>query len=103
MSATQSTLGAAGLKSRATRSSATRTPGTRIVVRPPLLGDQAADRGLAHESLDALAPNPDPLGHPQPGVDAPRAIDAAGGRVDGLDAFQQPHSARSDGGRRSQS
>ena len=34
MSATQSTLGAAGRKSRSTRSSATLTPGTRIVVRP---------------------------------------------------------------------
>ncbi len=36
MSAIQSTLGAAGRKSRSTRSSATLTPGTRIVVRPRL-------------------------------------------------------------------
>lgn len=38
MSATQSTLGPAGRKSRFTRSSATLTPGTRIVVRPRFLG-----------------------------------------------------------------
>jgi len=34
MSATHKTLGAVGRKLRFTRSSATRTPGTRIVVRP---------------------------------------------------------------------
>ncbi len=34
MSATHSTFGASGLNFRSTRSSATRTPGTRIVVRP---------------------------------------------------------------------
>jgi hypothetical protein len=36
MSATHSTFGASGRKFRSTRSSATRTPGTRIVVRPRL-------------------------------------------------------------------
>jgi hypothetical protein len=37
MSATQSRLGAAARKARSTRSSQTRTPGTRIVVRPRFL------------------------------------------------------------------
>ena len=36
MSATQSWLGAAARNARSTRSSQTRTPGTRIVVRPRL-------------------------------------------------------------------
>ena len=88
MSATQSTLGAAGVNCRATRSSATRTPGTRIVVRPRFFGDQARDRGLAHQPLDALAPDPDALREAQLGVDAPRAVDAAIGGVDGLDALE---------------
>jgi hypothetical protein len=36
MSATHNTFGASGLNFRSTRSSATRTPGTLIVVRPRL-------------------------------------------------------------------
>ncbi len=38
MSAIQRTLGCSGRKRRSTRSSATRTPGTRIVVLPRLRG-----------------------------------------------------------------
>ena len=56
----------------------------------PLLRNQAGDRGLAHQPLHALAPNPNALCQAQLGVDAPRAIDATVGCVDGLDALDQP-------------
>ena len=55
MSATHSTFGAVGRKSRSTRSSATRTPGTRIVVRPRFFGTRPEIPALAHQPLDALA------------------------------------------------
>ena len=90
MSATQSRLGAAARKARSTRSSQTRTPGTRIVVRPRLRRDQAGDAGLAHEPLDALAADPDAVGHAQLGVDARRSVDAPVRAVDLADALGQP-------------
>lgn len=44
-----------------------------------LSSDQAADAGLAHEPLDALATDPDAVGHGQFGVDARRSVDPAVG------------------------
>src|SRR5215217_1631304 len=90
MSVTHRTLGAAGLKLRPTRSSATRMPGTRIVVRPRFFAISPGDRGLAHEPLNALAANANALGQAQLGMDPSRAIDAAIGGVNGFDALQQP-------------
>ena len=69
MSATQSVLGAAGRKSRPTRSSATRTPGTRIVVRPRLRLTVPARPACAHQPLYSLAADPDAVS-PQVAVDA---------------------------------
>ena len=75
MSATHSMLGAAGRNWRWTRSSATRTPGTRIVVRPRRLGISPARPACAHQPLDPFAPDPDPVSHPQLGMHPRRAID----------------------------
>jgi hypothetical protein len=90
MSATHRTLGAAGVNCRATRSSGDPDSGNADRRAAPLLGHEPGDRGVAHQPLDALAPNPDALGGAQLGVDAPRAVDAAVGGVDGLDALGQP-------------
>ncbi len=70
MSATHSRSGAAARNARSTRSSQTRTPGTRIVVLPRACGDQPRQAGLAHEPLDALAPDPLAVAEHELGVDA---------------------------------
>ena len=90
MSATHSRLGAAARNARSTRSSQTRTPGTRIVVRPRLLGPQPGEAGLAHEPLDALASDPLAVAEHQLGVDARRPVDLAVRLVDLADALDQP-------------
>jgi hypothetical protein len=57
------------------------------------------------ERADSLAPNPDRVLEAQLGVDPRRPVDAATGRVDLFDLLvsHASLSARSDGGRRSQS
>src|SRR5215210_8081108 len=90
MSATQSRSGAAARNARSTRSSQTRTPGTRIVVRPPLAPDHAGDAGLTHQPLHALAPHLDAVAHAQLGMDPGRPIDLAVLAVDLADALGQP-------------
>jgi hypothetical protein len=66
-----------------------------------LAGHQAADAGLAHQPLHALARSADPVREPQVGVDPRRAVDLAVIAVDLLDLLAQPRSvsARSDGAR----
>src|SRR3954447_23137980 len=90
MSATQSTFGAAGRNCRSTRSSATRTPGTWIVVRPRLRRTTPGDPGRSHQPPHAFARHPDAVPEAQLGVDAPPAVDAAVLSVDLLDLLQQP-------------
>ena len=90
MSATQSGSGAPAAKSRSTRSSATRTPGTRIVVGRATSAIRPRDAGLAHQPLDALAADPLAVVEDQLGVDPRRAVDAAALAVDLADPLGQP-------------
>ena len=90
MSATQQRFGAPAAKLRSRRSSATRTPGTRIVVAAPLLGDQAGEPGLAHQPLDALAADPLAVVEDEIGPDPRRAVDAAALAVQLPDPVGQP-------------
>ena len=55
-----------------------------------LAGHQAAEAGLAHQSLHALARDADPVREPQVGVDPRRAVDAPVVLVDLLDPLDQP-------------
>lgn len=57
---------------------------------PAALGDQAAEAVLAHQPLDAFAPDPDAVSHSQLGVDPRRAIHLPVLPVDLTDPFQQP-------------
>ena len=76
---------------RSTRSSATRTPGTRIVVRPRLRRTSPRDAGLrASAAPRACATTRTPCAEAQLGVDARRAVDAAVRRVDRADLLGQP-------------
>src|ERR1019366_4698177 len=90
MSASHSTFGAAGRNWRSTRSSATRTPGTWIVVRPRLRGTRPEMPGALHQPLDTLAPDSDTEAEAQLSMDPRRAIDTALGVVDLFDLLEQP-------------
>jgi hypothetical protein len=88
MSASQQRLGAFGLKSRPTRSGATRTPSTssgrlgrRLVGR--------LDSGGAPQPPDTLARHPDPLA-PERGVHAPLAMRVAAAPMDLDDPLRRP-------------
>jgi hypothetical protein len=59
---TEARFGAAGRKSRLTRSSATRTPGTRTVVRATAPFHGAADAHLPHQPLNPLSTDGDTVG-----------------------------------------
>jgi hypothetical protein len=70
---TEARFGAAGRKSRLTRSSATRTPGTRTVVRATAPFHGAADAHLPHQPLNPLPTDGDTVGA-QVTVDPWRAV-----------------------------
>src|SRR5215218_2189288 len=90
MSATQTRLGASAANWRSTRSSQTRTPGTRIRRAAAPATDEAADAGLAHQALHGLAGNALAIGERQLGVNARTAVDLAVDPVDLTDALDQP-------------
>ena len=77
MSATQSTFGAAGRNWRSTRSSATRTPGTRIVVRPRLRRTSPEMPAARISRSTRLRETRTPCAMAQLGVDPRRPVDAA--------------------------
>src|SRR5215211_6298612 len=66
--------------------------------------DHAREPGLAHQALDALAADPDAVGHAQLGVDPGRSVDAPVRPVDLADAIggRSSSSARADGARLAQ-
>ena len=76
--------------SRSTRSSQTRTPGTRIVVRPGAWATRPERPAWRIEPLDALAPDPLAVAEHELGVDARRPIDPAVRCVDLADPLEQP-------------
>jgi hypothetical protein len=67
---------------------------------PPLAWPHARDTGGFHQPGDALAPDPDPVLHPQLGVDHRRPIDTPAGLVDLLDLLRQPRIGQHPVGRR---
>jgi hypothetical protein len=77
MSATHNTLGAVGRNWRWTRSSATRTPGTRIVVRPRFLGTRPEIPAWRMRRSTRLRPDADAPCHAQLGLNPWGAIDLA--------------------------
>ena len=89
MSATHDRFGPAERNWRSTRSSATLTPGTRIVVAPRRLVTRPEMPGLCHQPRHALLGDPDPVSLDQLGVDARRPIDATRLGVDLLDPLDQ--------------
>jgi hypothetical protein len=99
ISATHSTFGASGLNFRSTRSSATRTPGTRIVVRP-FLTFTSPEIPASHEPADPFARDDDVQAEAKLGLNPPGAIDAACVLVDLGDPRGQPRIAQRPVGRR---
>jgi hypothetical protein len=75
--------------SAATRSSATRTPGTRIVVLPRLRCC-SPEIPASHQPLHAPAPDPDAVPHPQLGVHARCPVDLPVRLPDLADLLEQP-------------
>ena len=59
-------------------------------MRPRRRSDEAADAGLAHQSLDAFAAEALAVAQDQLGVDARGSVDAAMAGVDLQDALGQP-------------
>ena len=90
MSAHHSTFGAVGLNFRSTRSSATLTPGTRIVVRPRRLGSSPEIPACAISRSTRLRADTDVASEAQLGMDPRGPIYAAVGLVDLLDLLEQP-------------
>src|SRR4051812_15628309 len=93
MSATRRTFGPAGRNWRSTRSSATPTPGTRIVVRPRLT--RTSPERLAWRMSRLTRGHTDAVREAQLGMDAPPAVDAAVVAMNLLDALQRQASVRS--------
>src|SRR5215207_6552310 len=90
MSASQSTFGLGGRKRRSTRSSATLTPWTRIVVRARLRGASPEIAAARISRSTRLRETADAVPNAQLGVDPRGAIDAPAGRVDPFDLVGQP-------------
>src|SRR5436190_12555596 len=100
MSATHSTWGPEGLKSRSRRSRAgvdPRDPDGRLEA---LAGPDAGDSGGFHQPRDPLAPDPDAVLEAQLGVDPGRPIDAPTSLMDSFDLLNQPRVGQRPGRRR---
>jgi len=95
MSATHNTLGAAGLNCRSTRSSATRTPGTRIVVFSRLTSTKLRSQRLSSAVAPACARCPGPSAEAKLHRHASGPVDASGAFVDLLGPRRQPRIAES--------
>ena len=90
MSASHSTFGSAGRNCLSTRSSATLTPGTAIVVRPRFFATSPEIPAVRISRSTRLRPTRIPQREAQLRVDPGRAIDLPLRRVDRLDLFKQP-------------
>lgn len=89
MSVNHITFGACGRNWRLTRSSATLTPGTRIVVRPRFFATSPEIPAGASVANPLLA-DPDVVSHPQLRVDSTSTIDTTVSDMDLPDLLGQP-------------